>query len=182
MASKPVEGVTITTAPDDDGFYRLALEWGPDDVEPLTETQANKWVEEIMWAVSQAVHDAAVYQLFKDMGEIQDEAIALLVREIRETREKSIQEQPDAGLRLNLVPVVSALTGDPYLHLMIDGKRVGQWTPEDARSHAMGILQAVATQFLDSVTLTVLIKHVGLDMNRAQAVISDLGRFTAKYN
>jgi hypothetical protein len=166
--------VWIVSAPDDAGVYHLALEVGDDRSVPLKPDEAVAWGRNVLWALNAAEYDAAVLkQMTETTGD--QSAAAHLVKAVREDRASSVRVGGHLGI--DLVPGVSAFTGKPFLHLMQDGKLIGQWTPDDARQHALAVLQAVENLGADTAYLRALEQHVSLDRPTALAVISGLAEY-----
>jgi hypothetical protein len=162
--------VWIRTAPDADGVYRPVLEVDADTAYNLTEDSACKYAMYVLRAVAVAEHDAAVFRQLKEITGSED-AAAQLIRDLREERPPLVPLLP-----LVLVPGVSALTKEAFLDIEIHGSKEGQWTMADAREHALTVLEMVCVADLDGAYLRIL-KTIGIEDDRARAVIGDLGNW-----
>jgi hypothetical protein len=61
---------------------------------------------------------------------------------------------------------VSAKTGEPFMHLRW-GDQAGQFSPQDARDHAMRIIDAAAASEFDAALVKALVNEMGLDHETA---------------
>lgn len=165
------ESVWIKSEPDEAGTYHLYLELGPDDVVPLGVEEAYGWAREVLSATAAAEYDAAVLRQLKHVG-IDKEAVVEMVRLMRDDRAEHIPVSMIPGLAL--VPGVSAFTGNGFLRLDRHHKRVGQWELDDARQHALGVIEALEVTTLDSAYLRALEHHAGIDRGRALQIVTDL--------
>jgi hypothetical protein len=171
------EAVWIKSEPDENGAYHLYLELGPDDVAPLNAATAYGWARQVLSAVAQAEHDAAVIAQVRSLG-MPVESAAAIVSGLRADRAPSIPVDAVPGLAL--VPGVSSITGRGFLRLERHGKPVGQWEVQDARVHALAVIEALEVTTLDSAYFRALTGRIGIDRNRAMQVIGDLGRHRAQ--
>jgi len=163
--------VWIRTTPDLDGIYLVVLEIDDDTSHPLDADTAMAYARAVLCAVARAEHDAAVVSQMRKIGEGGREglqAAAELVGSIRGDRPPISWPTP-----LELAPVVSTATGAPFLTVSIKVTAVGQWTMEDARGHALGVLEAVEAADLDAAYLRAL-RGLEIDEQRARAIVADL--------
>ncbi len=127
-------------------------------------------------AAHRAAYDAAVLeQLHTKLGIAADDA-ARLVMDMRADRPA---QDLSATKPLKLVPGVSAFTRAPFLRIEMNGKAVGQWSVEDARQHALGVLEAVVVADLDANYYRALIGQVHLDEGRSRQVVADIANHRA---
>jgi hypothetical protein len=168
-----VDAVWIKSEPDERGAYHLHLELGEDDVVPLDAEAVYGWAREVMAAVAAAEYDAAVMRQLQSLG-VEQRAAAELVQMMRQDRAEHVPVSLIPGLAL--VPGVSAFTGNGFLRLERHGKAVGQWEMNDARQHALGIIEALEVTALDSAYLRVLQGNVSLDRDRALVVVGALAQ------
>ncbi len=163
--------VWIRTTPDLDGIYWVVLEIDDDTSHPLPVASAMVHARAVLAAVARAEYDAAVVRQMTKVGKAGDKDhrhAATLVGMMRNDRPPIEWPSP-----LALEPGVSAFTGDPFLHVMIRGRIVGQWTIPDARDHAIGVLEAVEAAYLDGGYLRAL-RTAGIDDPQARAVVDNL--------
>jgi hypothetical protein len=144
------------------------MSWGvlPDQVGPYAALVVRRSIE--------AEHDAAVLSLLTSLGLPLDEAVQVVARDIRPER----VTENEVTAPLTLEPGVAAKDDGggfrPFLKVIVDGLDTGQWSPRQARQHAMAVLSVLAAADLDSVMERVLVGTVGLDRPRASAVIHGL--------
>jgi hypothetical protein len=74
-----------------------------------------------------------------------------------------------------MMPAINRKTGEPLLQLSFKDELLGVWTLQQARSHALGVLEATLAADLDTSYRQVLMDVVELDGNTAAGVISDIG-------
>lgn len=166
-----MDAVWIKSEPDEAGAYHLYLELGEDDVVPLGMEEAYGWAREVLSAVAAAEYDAAVLRQIQSL-DLPVEAAVEMVRTIRDDRAEHIPISMIPGLAL--IPGVSAFTGNGFLRLERHGKAVGQWEMDDARQHALSVIEALEVTVLDSAYLRALEHTVDLDRGRAMAVVGGL--------
>jgi len=65
---------------------------------------------------------------------------------------------------------VSSRTGEPFMHLRW-GDQAGQFSPEEARQHALRIVDAAAASEFDAALVKALTGELGLDYGRAVAFL-----------
>lgn len=73
---------------------------------------------------------------------------------------------------INVESLVSAQTGKPWVRITW-GSMTGQLTPEEARKHALTILDVAAGAEMDMIAMEFFTKRVGLDQARAARAILD---------
>ena len=174
---EPEEGmVWIKTEPSLDGStYVVTVEVSEDRAILLTPETSPRYALTILQAIARAEYDAAV---FKQLGAIipDQRAVAELIVDLRKDR-------PDidtsATKPLEIEPGVNS-KGKPFLSVLIDGEKVGQWTMADARKHALVAMEAVVVADLDSGYYRALNGLVGLDEGRARNVVDDLQYYREK--
>lgn len=162
--------VWVRTDPTPDGVYRPTLEFGGDVAHVLDEHSAAVHALEVIGAVAEAEHDAAIVaQLTKLTGD--RDAAGLIVAGLRADRPPVTWSTP-----IQLTPGVSAFSGQPFLVVSVNGKQIGQWSVADARGHATYVLAAVRAAQLDSAYLRSL-RSIGLDDPTARAAVGDLANY-----
>ncbi len=161
--------VWIRTVPDMGGTYRVVLEIDDDTSHPLDAGAAMTYARAVLSAVARAEHDAAIVRQMRKISDGNGLQMASeLVGSIRADRPPIAWPTP-----LQLDPGVSMATGDAFLRILVKGEPVGQWTPGDARDHALGVLEAVEAADLDGAYLRAL-RGVGIDDGRGRSVVDDL--------
>lgn len=165
-----MDTIWIKTEPDLDDVYHTVLELGDDDIVPLDADAAYRWAREVLSSVARADYDAAVVKQAESLG-MPREGIGMLVQELRDGRAGDL---PLSATGLRLIPGVSHRTGKGFLILEHKGEQVGQWELEEARTHAMHVLEAFEVAQLDTGYLRTLTKYFGLGSDRARAVVAKL--------
>ena len=162
--------VWIKTDPTPDGTgYVVTLEVGQDTARILTPDEAMAHAAGVLAAAHRAEYDAAVLAQLTKLG-IERESVAMLIRQLRDDRPPL---DPAATHPLTLEPCVNA-AGKPFITVASPGREQGQWTTEDARSHAIAVLECVAVADLDAAYLRALTGLIGIDRSRARRVVEDL--------
>lgn len=159
--------VWIRTAPTPGGTYRVTLEIDDDTAQVLGRGWAQIYASAILAAVARAEYDAAV---IRQMTAVAGQTAAVaLVAQMRADRPPITWPTP-----LTLDPGVSAATGAAFLHILIKGEIVGQWTIPDAREHALAVLEAVEVADLDGAYLRALRSSCGVDEHQARVVVDGM--------
>ena len=162
--------IWIKTEPSIDGStYMVTVEIDEDRAIPLTPESAPRYAMTILEAIARAEYDAAVYRQLMDLVPDQ-QAVAQIIGDLRKDR-------PDidtsATKPLEIRPGVN-LQGEPFLDVLIDSEKVGQWTMEAAKEHVLTALEVTAVADLDAGYYRALVGLVGLDEGRARNVVDDL--------
>lgn len=166
--------VWIKTEPTIDGStYVVTIEASEDRSVILTPDRALRYASTILNHVARAEYDAAVARQLGNLIEDR-KMLGQMVTDLRQDRPPI---SDDATTPLSFEGGVSAFTGKAFLHIAIDGKKIGQWDIPDAKAHALAVLEAVSAADLDSGYYRVLRSMVGLDENTARRVIGDLGKW-----
>lgn len=160
--------VWIRTSPDPEGTYRPTIDVGDDVAYILTRESATEHVFNVLSAVAEAEYDAAV---LRQMNNIVDEPQAAIqvVLDLRKDRPDPISVGP-----LVFRPGVSTRTGNAFLKVMLNGKALGQWTIQDARDHALRVLEAVLVADLDAAYLRTLQTLIQIDEQTSRSIVGDL--------
>lgn len=168
---KEGEEVWVRTEPTLDGkSFMVVIEFDPDNAVTLTPLEAHDYVDTVYAALARAEYDAAV---FKQMTR----RLTLTARQAAETVLDLRRRRTELGSLgpMKLEPGMSK-AGKPFLKLMAGqpATPVGQWSPDDARGHASAILEAIAVADLDRQYLAELTETIGIEEDRARAVVNDL--------
>jgi hypothetical protein len=157
--------VWVRTVPSLDGtHYTSVLEISDDIACSLNGTVSVRHALAVLDTCARAEYDAAV---IRQLGNTPETGVSV-VTAIRKTR--TIIGWPT---RLTLTPVVSSTTGRALVHVRIDGHVVGQWTLDDARAHAVAVLEAQESAELDTAYL-LTITASGVDPDYAMRIIDAL--------
>lgn len=164
--------VWVTTDLDQNGKgYRVSIAASDDVAKTLTPDVALKHAYAVLQVAQQAAYDAAVMKQLTHLGVEHGDA-ARLIADMREDRPAA---NPKHLAPLELTPGVSAFTGEPFIHVGVQGEKVGQWDFKDAQHHALAVLGAVAAADLDSAYLRMLST---MDLgDKRFAVVNDVGNF-----
>lgn len=166
--------VWIKTEPTTDGSaYVVTLEASNDVAVTLNPDRALHYAWGVLDAAHRAAYDAAVFKQMLSLVEDENAAGELIAR-LRDDRPPLESEKTHP---MGFEPGVSLFTKDPFLVVLINGERVGEWTVDAAREHAMFVLESLAVADLDGGYYRALIGAVGLDENRARQVVEDVGNF-----
>jgi hypothetical protein len=163
--------IWITTEPDVEGVYQPVVILGKDRSYSLAGEAGQRYAGHVIGAAAIAEHEAAIAAQIAKMTS-PDHAL-LTLKDFRARRLRPVT----SGTALELVPGVSLYTGEPFLGVEIDGRRVGQWTVADARGHAQHALTAVVVAELDQAYLYVLTDDVDLPEPAARAAVAALAEF-----
>lgn len=176
--TEDVDSVWIRSEPTIDGStYVVTLEVGQDSAITFDRQRATAYALGVLDAAHRAAYDAAVMQqMHKKLG-IALEDGAQLVVDLRKDRPPLSSE---ATAPIALDPGVTARDQKPFLAISVHGKRVGQWTVDDAREHALAVLETVVAADLDANYFRALVGIVGIDAGRAQQAVADIANHREK--
>jgi len=155
-----------------DGTYVVTVQAGPDHAVTLTRAEAIAYATAVFEAAVRAEHDAAVLAQLTATG-MTAELAATVVIGLREDRPML----DDLGDPLTFEPIVTAARREPALLVSRGGVRIAQWTPADARDHAGNVLSVLAAADLDGAYRRLLVGSIGLDDDRACALVGQLSRY-----
>lgn len=171
------DNVWVKTEPSVDGTtYTVTIEASPDVAVVLDHDRAARYAWGVLDAAHRADYDAAVLRQMRDKLGVDLRTIAQLVTDMRADR----PPLDDAGTYpLRLEPGVAADGGHGFLRLSIgdDREPVGQWTTEDARQHALHVMESVKVADLDAGYRRALVGIVGVSDSTAQQAVGDLANF-----
>lgn len=74
---------------------------------------------------------------------------------------------------VEVTPGVSIFTRKPFLRCQVQ-EMTWQWTPADVRDHVQGVLDVSAAAELDSMYRHYLITTIGIEPERAPAIVADI--------
>lgn len=160
-----------------DGRYGIVLAYGK-NVRWLDKETVYRHCQAVVQATVRAEHDAAVFrQLHFSVGLPVDVAGDMVER----LRKRRNPLDAQALQPLSLEPGVT-IAGKPFLGLLVNGHKVGQWGPEEARQHAVGCLELAAAVDLDNAYRDVLMTEVGVEENRvAYGMVGELSKELTLY-
>lgn len=170
--NRDADGIWVISDLMPDGAYCAVIQFGPDLTYPITIAQATEYAAQIHAASSAATYDAGVHkQLTAKLG-MSSEHTAWLVDQLRKRRG---QEQWEAG-PMTLIPGVSAFTGEAFVRCST-ACRTWQWSPRELLNHVNNVLTVATGTPNDAHYYNLLTERVGIEPDRARAVIDDLGSF-----
>lgn len=162
--------VTCECSPD--GVYFPAVVCG-DRVHPLDRESATGYALALLAVVEHAVHDAAVANLLVSL-DLPAKPVAMAVADIRSERPEVDQE---ACGPFRFEGIVSASTGLPFVHVLLDGEKIAQWVPQAARGHAAHVAAAPFAADADEALRRTLVGMMSVPDDTARSVIGGLGEF-----
>lgn len=162
--------VWIRTVPTKPGSYGIVLDLDDDHAQHLTPNQAHAHALAVLRSVQITEHDAKVYG---QLAALTDTATAAgLVLALREDR-APLSDRDQSTLPFHLEPGIT-IQGKPFLRFLVAGKAIGQWSLDQAREHAIGVLEAVVAAQLDTAYHRALVDSVGLDAPAAERAVDAL--------
>lgn len=169
------DAVWVKTEPAVDGStYVVTVEATNDVAVTLDPERATRYAWGVLDAAHRAAYDAAVLKQMTRKLKLDLSAAGQLVTDLRNDR-------PDldhgATAPLILEPGVTK-TLKPFLKVSLsNGNVLGQWSFEDARQHALHVLESVKVADLDGAYHRALVGQVGIDSERARNVVDDVGSY-----
>lgn len=154
-----------------DGTYGVAINVGADRSWPLNRDRAVAYAVACVTRATEAEHDAAVFAAFKATGMDDRTAGMFVVQGIRPDR----PDDHSATEPLRFVGALGLKVG-PFIKMELDGQPCGEMTTADLIDHAMGVLKTLAAADLDAALLRTLRGPVGLNEERARAVVGSLAQ------
>lgn len=158
-----------------DGRYGIVLSHGK-TIRLMDVNDVTAHCREVIAAAVRAQHDAAVLKQLHHRVGIPLDAVGEVLERVRARRPEL---NVHATHPLGLVPGVT-LAGKPFIELLVNGRKVGQWDPEDARNHALGCLELAAAVGLDNVYRDVLVEDIDLG-DRAYGMVGELSKELTLY-
>ncbi len=164
--------IWVKSEPSLDGkTYVVTLEVDDDTAVALDRERATAYALGVLDAAHRAAYDAAVFRQLTATLRLDEPTAGQMLVDLRADR-----PAPDhwATTPLVLVPGVSAFTGKPFVAIEVKGKRVGQWSVEDTRQHALHVLESLVVADLDAGYHRALVGSVGIETWRARNVVADI--------
>lgn len=168
---EPSGVITVMSDVAPDGrTYVATVQLDGDTARTLNRDQGYAWAATVLAAAARAEHDSLVLrQLHRIVGMPLDLA-ASCVGDLRADR-PPLDDKATEPLRLT--PGVNS-RGEPFIGVHINGAQVGQWTCEDARSHAAGVFEVMAAVDLDAAYYRYLVGSVRVESDRARNIVGSL--------
>lgn len=166
--------LVISSAVMPDGSYGAEVTVGDDVAWTLWRGAAIRYAVGVVAAATQAEFDAKLLAVLRGTG-MGDQLAGSLVGDVRADRgaESTLFGSTKP---LTLIPGVSAFTAQPFIAVHHDQHPGWQWSPDEARVHALGVLEAVAAAEEDNRAHTILTGTYGVDSNTARGVLDAMRR------
>lgn len=166
--------IWIRTTPTLDGkSYYVVMEVDADHSVHLEKDKALEYAMEVLTVVQYAKTDGAILKQLRSLLPDAGDAVAQAITDMRKDR-------PETDFSIchpfSLTPGVTQ-AGKAFIHVLMNEEPVGQWEPEDAEEHALGVLHAVITADLDGAYLRFLKSTIELEENTALATVADLANW-----
>jgi hypothetical protein len=154
-----------------DGSYGVGINVGADRAWTLDPSQAVAYAVACVTRATEAEHDAAVFAAMQAAGLDQKAAAMFIVKDLRPDRPSDHSATEPLQFHTAL-----GLKAGPFIKMDLDGELAGEMTPGDLIDHAMGVLKTLAAADLDAALKRTLSGSVGLDDDRARAVVGLLAQ------
>jgi hypothetical protein len=162
--------IIVTSEVQPDGSYAVTIAFTPDNAVTLTDDQALHYAMTILELSHRSEYDAAIIKQLGKMNVNEAGAAEFISDYVRPHRAVL-----KTGTHLELIPGVSQRTKKGFLVIMLNGKEAGQWDVDDARSHAIGVIDTICIARLDAVYHYALAEHLKLDDAKARHFVWDIG-------
>jgi hypothetical protein len=173
MTDDQTRGLWVSTDPLPDGSYGIVVSLDGDRAWPMTRGRAHMYAMAALAIAEQADYEQALYrQLTQKMDQHRDAALMMLAN----FRHGAQAIDRAAFAPLDFVGGINS-AGDSFVRIDLDGKGVGQISPEDLRQHALAVLRNRLIAPLDALYRRQLTEVVGLDDQTAQVAVNDLAHF-----
>jgi len=167
------KGLWVTSDPIPDGSYAITLSINADRAWTISRGRAHMYAMAALTIAEQADYEQALYkQLTMKMEQHQDAALMMLAN----FRHGVAGTDRSAFAPLDFVAGINS-AGMSFIRIDLDGKGVGQISPEELRQHALAVLRTRLIAPLDALYRRQLTEVVGLDDKTAMAGVDDLGAF-----
>lgn len=165
------EGLWVRSDVTPDGSYAVAITYGADRSFVLPPDMAIRYAATVAAAAHRAFYDAAIYTLLTKRVHTKvqyaRDFIALDLRPERPPLDDA------ATAPLTFVPMMTP-EGKAFVVIALDGKHDAQVDPEVLGQHALHVLTVVEAVNLDAALLRKLRSTIGLDEERARAVVGEI--------
>ncbi|MPZ66238.1 MAG: hypothetical protein GEU83_12215 [Pseudonocardiaceae bacterium] len=172
------EGLWVRSEVMPDGSYGVGVSVEGDYAFSLNRDQAVAYAVACFTRATEADHDTAVLRLLTQVGVPAKHAGQVVANDLRPDRpDEHTDTQP---LRFTVAvgrakhPRPDAGQFIPLLFLHLHDREIGQLTPSDLRDHGAAVLNVLAAADLDAALHRALTGTVGLDDDRARAIVGDL--------
>lgn len=170
---EPGDGFWVEVDVSAAGEYCVVVRYGQDLVLPLpTPGAVTGYVTALMRAALYADYEAAVLAQTVTSGVSAEDAVGCLIRELR-VRRPPVDDGATAPFRFE--PFLGYRSRQGGVFLWAGPDRVGQWTVDDCRKHAVDTLIVAQAAVMDGLYRGVLVDMVGVDDGTARRIVDDLG-------
>jgi hypothetical protein len=153
------------------GEYIVTMSVGEDYAIELSIELALGYAMEVLHSVQLAEYARAMTVQMKELLP-SAEAIAQLVRDVL------VDIAPATAVTdLSMAPAVNRANGEPLIQVTFRDETLGIWSLQQARDHALFVLEATLAVRMDNTYSKVLTEVVGLDTSTASAVVEDVGQY-----
>jgi hypothetical protein len=166
----PQLAVWLDTQLQPDGEYVLTMSIGDDYAVELPVDQALAHAVEVLRNVALADYAQAIRQQMLGLG-TDPEGVEDLLRALVPRLPMS-----EPVTELVMLPAINRNNGEPMLQIAFRDQLLGVWTLKEARSHALGVLEATLAARMDTSYRQALIENIDLDGATAAGVINALGK------
>jgi hypothetical protein len=167
------EQIWVSSEVAGDGEYVVTITFTPDLAVSLPTDRALAYAQAIIGSAHRADYDAAILAQLMDNGGLPVKTAAEYIAD----SVRPYREPIDTGTPLSLLPGISSGTMKPFLGIELKGKRIGDWTVEDALDHGYAVLDTIAVARLDHDYYKSLVERLGVDENRARAIVNSIADF-----
>ena len=154
----------------------------------LTRDKALAYAAAVWAAGMRAVYLAGVRAQMRDVlsgrgrSPGQPDAEETARRMVREFAQELPPLDVDATAPLQFEPDVRRSTGQPVVRILLDGKPHDIWSPDSARHHARCVIDVAIGADLDTAYRTYAAGVIGVEEQRARAMVHDLGKYLARFD
>lgn len=173
MSDTPDTAIWVVSDVAPDGTYVTTVHATDDVAFTLTPSEAMTYAAAVMDASARAQFDAAVVAQLLTTGMDMRLAVSVVV-DLRAERPPLV-----FGTPLSFEPFVMGPTREPKLWVLVNGAKYAQWAPADARQHAMQVLEVAAGVDLDAAYRRFLVGPIGMDDEKARALVGALANHRA---
>lgn len=164
--------VWVSSAVSARGGYLITVHYTPDRSVSLDPIRALTYVSAAIGVAARAEYAAAVLKQLKGIG-IDDKHAGPTIGELMHDG----WEGAELAEGVRLVPLIAKRDRQAYIRLEVDGERITQWRPADARQHALQLLDVRACVDLDARYRHYLTDTIRLAEETAAALVGDLARY-----
>jgi hypothetical protein len=165
--------VLSETAPD--GTYVCAVHATDDSAFILDRKQATRYVLTVMTACAYAEYDAAMYRQLSAVKGLSDRDVVQMIAAVRQDRALL---NDGFTFPLRFAPIFGWRSKQPLVHVFLKGHGEGmpltEWTPGEARGHAMHVLNALVVADVDAVYRRHLVGSIGVSDAQARQMVDRL--------